>query len=97
MAAQSCGTIGPATSPQRTSVMEKRAEVTQVVEYLFPLYMSQPDLLPRNWQNDIAAADTETALARLVSDYIAGMTDRFALQEHARLTGRSAVKRASGN
>ena len=27
--------------------------------------------------------------ARRVADYIAGMTDRFALQEHFRLTGRS--------
>jgi dGTPase len=29
--------------------------------------------------------------ARAVADYIAGMTDRYAFQEHARITGRSAV------
>ena len=31
--------------------------------------------------------DGKTALARIVSDYISGMTDRFALQEHERLSG----------
>lgn len=67
------------------SVMVKRAEVTQVVEELFPYYLAHPTAMPARWQKDIEAAQSETALARLVSDYIAGMTDRFALQEHARL------------
>ncbi|MDF3382672.1 MULTISPECIES: deoxyguanosinetriphosphate triphosphohydrolase [Sulfitobacter] len=67
------------------SVMENREKVTKVVEDLFPLFLSQPNLLPRHWAAAIEAAEDETALARMVSDYIAGMTDRFALQEHARL------------
>jgi dGTPase len=33
----------------------------------------------------VARADTQTLLARIVADYVAGMTDRFAIQEHARL------------
>ncbi|WP_272003405.1 deoxyguanosinetriphosphate triphosphohydrolase [Roseovarius sp. ZX-A-9] len=66
------------------SVMEKRAQVTKVVHDLFPFYMEHPDYLPRRWQADVAAAGTTQALARLVSDYIAGMTDRFALLQHAR-------------
>lgn len=70
------------------SVMAKRAEVTIVVEDLFPLFQADPGQLPQNWQGDIAAAGDETALARIISDYIAGMTDRFALQEHARLCGQ---------
>jgi dGTPase len=70
------------------SVMEKRAEVTQVVEDLFPLFLDDPDLLPRRWRNDLAVAQHDRQkLARIVSDYIAGMTDRFALQEHGRLCG----------
>ena len=70
------------------SVMAKRAEVTQVIEALFPLFLDRPDLLPRHWVKEIAAAGTDRqALARMVADYIAGMTDRFALQEHARLFG----------
>ncbi|MEM1430240.1 MAG: deoxyguanosinetriphosphate triphosphohydrolase [Pseudomonadota bacterium] len=66
-------------------VMTVRAEVTRVIDDLFPLYMRAPDLLPAAWQSDVAAVTGPTALARLVADYIAGMTDRFALQEHARL------------
>ncbi len=69
------------------SVMEERARVTAVVNGLFPLFMADPGLLPAEWQQDIAVVDGETALARIVADYVAGMTDRFALQEHARLIG----------
>lgn len=69
------------------SVMAQREKVTKVVEDLFPLFLSQPDLLPRHWADAVAAAQDEVTLARMVSDYIAGMTDRFALQEHARLFG----------
>ena len=69
------------------SVVEMRKQVTCVVEDLFPFYLSEPRHLPKRWQDDVARADGETALARLVSDYIAGMTDRFALESHARLLG----------
>lgn len=66
------------------SVMKKREEVTVVVNDLFPLFLCQPDLLPDGWLRNVDASD-QTALARSVSDYISGMTDRYALQEHARL------------
>ncbi|MEL7082203.1 MAG: deoxyguanosinetriphosphate triphosphohydrolase [Pseudomonadota bacterium] len=70
------------------SVMEKREEVTLVVNDLFPLFLHQPELLPTRWSAAVAAADDDqTALGRIVSDYIAGMTDRFALQSHERLIG----------
>ena len=69
------------------SVVKMRAEVTQVVEDLFPLFMAAPSHLPKQWRKDVAEADSETALARIVSDYISGMTDRFALETHARLVG----------
>lgn len=69
------------------SVVAMRVEVTQVIHDLFPLYMAEPGLLPKQWRKDVAEARGETALARIVADYIAGMTDRFALQEHARLCG----------
>lgn len=68
------------------SVMVKRAEVAKVVEALFPYYLAHPGEMPSRWAARIAAAaGDETALARIVSDYVAGMTDRFALQEHLRL------------
>ena len=69
------------------SVMAERAKVTRIVNDLFPLFMARPDLLPAEWRKDIEAARDEVALARIVADYVAGMTDRFAIQEHARLCG----------
>ncbi len=67
------------------SVVAMRAEVTGVVNDLFPYFMAHPDQLPKQWRKDVEEARDDTGLARIVSDYIAGMTDRFALQEHARL------------
>ncbi|APX24605.1 MAG: deoxyguanosinetriphosphate triphosphohydrolase [Rhodobacteraceae bacterium] len=67
------------------SVMEIRGKVTQVVRDLFPLYMAEPEKLPQRWRSEIDRARDEAELARLVGDYIAGMTDRFALQAHADL------------
>ncbi|AXT25793.1 deoxyguanosinetriphosphate triphosphohydrolase [Ruegeria sp. AD91A] len=69
------------------SVMSVREEVAKIVEDLFPIYLNDPKQMPARWHDDIEAAGDETGLARIVSDYIAGMTDRFALQDHARLTG----------
>ncbi|MBL9074524.1 deoxyguanosinetriphosphate triphosphohydrolase [Tabrizicola sp.] len=71
------------------SVMAVRAEVTRMIDDLFPLFLRQPDLLPPEWQADVAAATDETLLARVVADYVAGMTDRFAIQEHQRLFGQT--------
>jgi dGTPase len=69
------------------TVVEMRVKVTQVVRELFPYFMAHPDQLPKQWRKDVEEVANETDLARLVSDYIAGMTDRFALQEHERLIG----------
>jgi dGTPase len=62
-----------------------RARVHGVVSDLFPFYLEAPQHLPEEWRSDVARAADETTLARLVADYIAGMTDRFAMQSHARL------------
>lgn len=68
------------------SVLEERARVTQVVDDLFPLFLSRPDLLPDDWKVESRAMEGDKmALARMVCDYISGMTDRFAFQEHTRL------------
>jgi len=70
------------------AVMAKRAEVTTVVEDLFPFFLREPGYLPGRWQAEVTRlAGDETGLARLVSDYISGMTDRFALDCHARWLG----------
>ncbi|MDJ0637735.1 MAG: deoxyguanosinetriphosphate triphosphohydrolase [Paracoccaceae bacterium] len=70
------------------TVVIMRQKVTQVVRDLFPFFMAHPENLPKQWRKDVEEAEGETALARIVSDYIAGMTDRFALQCHERFIGR---------
>jgi dGTPase len=69
-------------------VMDERARVGRVVQDLFALFLAEPAALPADWQADVAAAPDRAGLARLVADYVAGMTDRFALAEHARLMGQ---------
>ncbi len=69
------------------SVMVERARVTKVIEELFPLYMARPELLPDEWRGDVSGGQGDSELARIVLDYVAGMTDRFAIQEHGRLLG----------
>ena len=69
------------------SVVVERQRVTAMVNDLFPLFLRDPGLLPPEWAPDVARAEDETALARVVLDYVAGMTDRFAIQEHQRLFG----------
>lgn len=69
------------------AVVEMRVVVTQMINDLFPFFMENTDELPRQWRKDVADAPDKTALARIVADYIAGMTDRFAIQEHKRLIG----------
>ena len=69
------------------SVMRMRTETAGIVADLFPLYMSRPDLMPENWREAVAGAEDETGLARLVSDYVSGMTDRYAIREWERLVG----------
>ena len=70
------------------SVVKMRMEVTEAVTTLFPLFMQHPELLPKQWRKDVQKAKDDVALARIVVDYIAGMTDRFALQEYERLAHR---------
>ncbi|MCB2111493.1 deoxyguanosinetriphosphate triphosphohydrolase [Albidovulum sp.] len=69
------------------SVVAERARVTAIIEELFPLFLGDPALLPEAWRADVAKAGDRTALARVVLDYVAGMTDRFAIAEHERLCG----------
>jgi len=65
-------------------VMHTTGQAQQVVRELFAAYVAQPSEMSA----DFAAS---TDLHRSVADYIAGMTDRFALREHERLTGRKLL------
>ncbi len=65
-------------------VMAIRAEAGRVVTDLFAAFTADPTAMPPAWCADLAGADVGT-VARRAADYIAGMTDRFALGEHRRL------------
>jgi dGTPase len=67
---------------RHASVVAIRKEADRVVRDLFARFCADPSLLPTEWR---PTAGDEHALALRVADYIAGMTDRFALQEHRRL------------
>ena len=66
-------------------VMQTTGQAQDVVRELFDLYLARPQEMPASF------ADRRADLPRAVADYIAGMTDRFALREHERLTGRAWV------
>ncbi len=53
----------------------------KIVQKLFRVYMDNIDLLPFSWKELIISGDIKSK-ATIVADYIAGMTDRFAIQEH---------------
>lgn len=61
------------------------SKARRLIGELFALLSADPALLPPDWSNRAAAGKT----AVTVGDYIAGMTDRFALEEHRRLTDLS--------
>ncbi|TYO91567.1 deoxyguanosinetriphosphate triphosphohydrolase [Oceanicella actignis] len=71
-------------------VRRMRRKAAAVVRELFAIFMDSPGVLPDDWRLRAEAAPSEAARARVVADYIAGMTDRFALQEHKALTDPQA-------
>ena len=74
-------------------VVQTNDRARQVVRDLFAAYTQVPQQLPQRFQRrlDLAVqhigANPVGVCARVVADYIAGMTDRFAAREHQRLTG----------
>ncbi|MCO5163658.1 MAG: deoxyguanosinetriphosphate triphosphohydrolase [Mesorhizobium sp.] len=65
-------------------VMEVRARADDVLRDLFARYMADPREMPEGWRGVLADA-AETVKARHVADFLAGMTDTYALKEHRRL------------
>ena len=62
------------------------AKARNIVKDLFKFFMDEPSCLPTAWYDMMqSAGDNDTYKARIIADYIAGMTDRFAVQEHRRL------------
>jgi dGTPase len=65
-------------------VNRTRSQARRILADMFQLFMVEPDVLPREWLVRAQESDDE-GKARVVCDYIAGMTDRFAIEEHRKL------------
>jgi dGTPase len=72
-----------ATLYNAPELLEVRAEAVRVVAALAAAYRSHPSLLPPEWRRDGSAVEQ----ARGIGDFIAGMTDRFAIARHEELIG----------
>ena len=67
------------------AVMSVMRDAEATVQMLFRRYLAEPEALPPDWRPGSDVADA--AKARRVCDFLAGMTDRYAMAEHARLSG----------
>jgi dGTPase len=65
-------------------VNRTRSQARRMLAEMFQLFLAEPDVLPGEWYARAQARD-EAGKARVVCDYIAGMTDRFAIEEHRKL------------
>ena len=62
-----------------------RFKASRVIQDLFNMFFERPDILPEDWGN-AAKGLCEKERAQLICDYIAGMTDQYALMEYRKLT-----------
>lgn len=69
---------------RHTRVIRMTSKARRIVGDLFKLLFEEPLLLPEDWRAE-GDEPNSPKTARKVADYIAGMTDRFALDEHSRL------------
>ena len=70
---------------RHAEVMRVREKAARIVDELFPLFLRDPGAMPLEWEGAYKGARDDSARARVVADYIAGMTDRYALNEYRRL------------
>jgi dGTPase len=63
-------------------VNRMRVKASRIVRELFDSFMAEPVLLPPDYQHKSGDVNQQ---ARKIADYIAGMTDRYAIREHRRL------------
>ena len=69
-------------------VMKIRSGADQIVRDLFDAYFADPRAMPEGWREGLDRAD-ERIRARHVADFLAGMTDTYAVKEHRRLFDRT--------
>jgi dGTPase len=66
------------------AVMGVRAKASRIVTDLFTRFLADPSSMPAEWTNAAQKVE-ESPRARIVADYVAGMTDRYALSAYRRL------------
>jgi dGTPase len=71
-------------------VRRMRRKAAIIVTEMFDIFFADPGMLPDDWQKWATKGD-EGQRARVIADYIAGMTDRFALDEHKKLVDPMAL------
>ena len=73
-------------------IIEMRKIVTFKLKSLFKKYIDNPSYLPSEWKQKYDLSSNKTDLARVVADYISGMTDRFALTQHSKLFEKNILR-----
>ena len=68
-------------------VLRMSKKAARVISKMFEAFMDDYRILPTQYHtlSSEMADDSDSALARVIADYIAGMTDRFAITEYRRL------------
>src|SRR5690606_21536842 len=66
-------------------VCRMTSKARRVVSELFEIFYNEPECLPTQWRDRAVVASNDNGKAEVVVDFIAGMTDRFALDEHRKL------------
>ncbi|MDR2208051.1 MAG: deoxyguanosinetriphosphate triphosphohydrolase [Azoarcus sp.] len=69
-------------------VLRMTHKTRRIIADLFAVYMADPDLLPAQHRANARDSGSDSGKARAIADYIAGMTDRYAIKEHRRLHGK---------
>lgn len=65
-------------------VNRTRSQARRILADMFQLFMAEPEVMPTEW-GELAATGDLQKRARAVCDYIAGMTDGYAIEEHRKL------------
>ncbi|MGG7606345.1 deoxyguanosinetriphosphate triphosphohydrolase [Massilia sp. BKSP1R2A-1] len=66
-------------------VNRMRVKASRIVRELFEAFLQDPVLLPNDYQVEGESEEMRMLQARKIADYIAGMTDRYAIREHRRI------------
>ena len=69
------------------TVCRSMAKCTRIIKDLYSEFFNNHEVLPTKWQERIAneGDGTDTGAARIIADYIASMTDHYAIKEHERI------------